>query len=62
MTAAEATALRARAAKCRRLAKGVMSQDVERSLTTLAAEYERQAEEVEPAAADAPGPQPPQAR
>jgi hypothetical protein len=61
MSAVEAQALRARAAKCRRLAKGIDSRDVEKSLESLAEEYERSAEAMDPARAPGPPAHPPKA-
>jgi hypothetical protein len=54
MSAAEAQGLRARAAKCRRLAKGIDSRDVETSLKTLADEYDRDADAMDPPRPDLP--------
>jgi len=59
VSAEEAQALRARAAKCRRLARGIDSRDVERSLRALADEYERGADEMDPPRAAGPAPEPP---
>lgn len=59
MSAEGAQALRARAAKCRRLARGIDSRDVERSLKALAEEYERGADEMDPPRPAAPNPEPP---
>lgn len=59
MSAEEAQALRARAAKCRRLARGIDSRDVEQSLKALAEEYERGADEMDPPRPAAPSPKPP---
>ena len=61
MSAAEAQGLRARAAKCRRLAGGIDSRDVQESLKSLADEYDRSAEAMDPARAPGPPALPPKA-
>jgi len=42
----DATFLRGQAAKCRRLAEGIDTEDVAKTLTGMAADYEKRANEI----------------